>query len=291
MKKIILGTGLSGLVGTRIIEVLKDRYLFEDLSYDTGFDITHSNSIKDKIRQSGAEYILHLAAKADVDGCELDKSQGTNGVAWKINVAGTKNVTDEALKTNKRVIFISTDFVFDGKNDDYDEESQPHPINWYGMTKYEGEKLVLQHPQNCIVRIAYPYNAVCKTKKDFLHSILGKLSQKEEFEVLDDHYFTPTFIDDIARALEKLIESGSTGVYHVVGSSFLTPFEAANQVAQVFGFDKKLIKPVSISKYYHGRAERPYKLRLKNDKITSLGVKMSQFSEGIDIIKKQGIVI
>ncbi|MGH7246392.1 MAG: SDR family oxidoreductase, partial [Candidatus Levyibacteriota bacterium] len=139
----IIGTGISGLVGSRITELLSADFSFEEISRSTGIDITDNRSVLQKISSSNSPFVLHLAAKADVDGCELDKPLGVNGDAWKINVIGTKNIADACLQTGKKLLYISTDFVFDGeKADGYTEEDMPNPINWYAETKYEGEKIV-----------------------------------------------------------------------------------------------------------------------------------------------------
>lgn len=290
MKKQILGTGLSGLVGTRIVELLANEFEFADLSYDTGVDITSRDQVFSKVQTSQAEWILHLAAKADVDGCETDKPLGKNGLAWKINVGGTENIVAAAQKYSKRVLYISTDFVFAGKKDLYSETDTPQPLNWYGQTKFEGEKLVVQYGQNIVARIAYPYRAVCKIKKDFIHTILDKLKLGAGIMVLKDHIFTPTLIDDIALAIKRLIVKNASGIFHVVGSTSLTPFAAAQLIAKEFGYAEALITPTSIANYYGGRAKRPYKLRLKNDKIVSLGVPMGTFLDGLKKIKQQGVI-
>lgn len=286
-----LGTGLSGLIGSRIIELLSPQLEFTDLSLDTGVDITDRHVVFTNISQSDASWILHLAAKTDVDACEKDKALGVEGNAWRINVKGTSNIVEAAQKFKKQVLYISTDFVFSGTKDFYTEDDPPAPINWYGVTKFEGEKIVLDVPSNIVVRLAYPYLAKCEVKKDFLHGIALRLDQKQKIYALTDHYFTPTFVDDIVKALKLLIKKGSAGIFHVVGQSFTTPYEAGREFAQKFGYDPSLIQPIERKTYFAGRASRPYKLRLKNDKITSLGAKMSTFSQGLDIIKKQGFII
>src|SRR3989344_4872146 len=151
----ILGTGLSGLVGSRIVELLSDRFEFEQ----PVFDITQKIEVNSIIHNSNSEILLHLAAKTNVDECELDKPYGIHGEAWKINVLGTQHITEAANATNKKVIFISTDFVFDGTQNTYTEDDTPHPINWYALTKYEGEKIVLASSKNTVIRIGYPYKA------------------------------------------------------------------------------------------------------------------------------------
>lgn len=283
----ILGTGLTGLVGSGITELLKDEFEFENLSRTTGVNIQDKESVLKRIKNSDAQIILHLAAKADVDGCEKDKALGVNGEAWKINVEGVRNVSEACLKTNKKIIYISTDFVFDGKKEFYLEEDMPNPINWYAQTKYEGEKIIqgLKIPW-IIARIAYPYRANFP-KMDFFRAILNKLKNREKVTAVTDHIFTPTYIDDIAFALKVLIDANSQGIFHVVGGQSLSPFEAANLIAKTFGLGKVEILKSARADFFNNRANRPFQLALKNDKITKLGVGMSTFEEGLNKILKQ----
>jgi dTDP-4-dehydrorhamnose reductase len=291
MKTKIIGTGITGLVGSRIVELLKDNFEFSNVSIETGTDITKPETLVIPIEKSDAQVILHLAAKTDVDGCENDRAQGENGAAWKINVIGTQNIINAGKIKNKKIIYISTDFVFDGENPPlggYTEKDIPNPKNWYAQTKYEGEKRITNSGlPYVIVRIAYPYRAKFALKKDFARAITEKLTNNENISALTDHIFTPTFIDDIARAISIIIEIDAQGIYHVVGSTFLTPFDAANQIAETFNLPKNLIKKTTRDVYFKGRAFRPWKLGLKNDKIKSLGVKMHEFWEGLMEVKKQ----
>lgn len=286
----ILGTGLDGLVGSRIVELLNGKHEFENVSLSMGVDITDRNAVLEKIKSSDAQIVLHLAAKTDVDGCELDKSLSKDGEAWKINVEGTRNVAEVCSQANKKLMYVSTDFVFDGKNppvDGYSEEDIPNPINWYAKTKYEGEKIVkaLKTPW-IIVRIAYPYRANFM-KLDFFRAILNRLKNSEAIAAVTDHVFTPTFIDDIAFALDVLISNNYQGVFHVVGSQSLTPFDAANLIAQEFELDKSKINKTMRSEFFNNRAFRPFQLTLKNDKITKLGIRMRTFEEGLKEVKSQ----
>lgn len=289
MKTSILGTGLSGLVGSRIVELLGSKYQFEDLSYDTGVDISNRDQVFAKVKKSQAEWILHLAAKTDVDSCEKEKELGKKSAAWKINVEGTRNIVEAAKAFDKRVIYVSTDFVFDGNKEFYTEDDKPKPINWYSVTKHEGEILTLSNNKNLVVRFAYPYRAKCPNKLDFVHAIFNKLSNGEKIEALTDHVFTPTFIDDIAFAIDILVDKKASGIYHVVGESFLTPFEAAQLVARVFSLRADLVNKTTIKEFYKNRAPRPFKLAMKNDRISKLGVRMRTFLDGLKEIKQQGV--
>lgn len=283
----VLGTGLNGLVGSRVVELLANKHQFENISRSSGVDITNRNQVLEKIKNSDAQIILHLAAKTSVDACELDKSLGENGEAWKINVLGTQNVADACLQSNKKLIHVSTDFVFDGAKEVYFEEDIPNPINWYAQTKCEGEKIIqtLKSPW-IIARIAYPYRANF-TKLDFFRAILKRLQSGEEFKGIIDHIFTPTLIDDVAFAIDALIKNNCAGIFHVVGSQNLTPFDAAKIIAETFGFDQKKITKTTRAEYFKEKALRPFQLALKNDRIIELGVKMKTFEEGLREIKSQ----
>lgn len=302
----ILGTGLSGLVGSRIVELLKGQYEFDSPE----IDITDRNAIIEKIKGSNAPIVLHLAAKTDVDGCEKDRQQDIkilgykdirrlasrsgqdeewNGekTAWAINALGTKNIVDACKESNKKLIYISTDFVFDGSQKTYNESDKPNPINWYGATKYEGEKIV----QNSsipwvIVRLAYPYRSSFE-RLDFVRAILKRFQNKDKVLGVRDHIFTPTFIDDVAFGINKLIEKEALGIFHVVGSMPLSPYNAALAIAREFGLNKDLIDKTTRGEFFNNRAQRPFHLALKNDKIRSLGVKMRSFEEGLEEVKKQ----
>ncbi|MBI4991562.1 SDR family oxidoreductase [Candidatus Gottesmanbacteria bacterium] len=287
MKIPILGTGLSGMVGSRIVELLSDKYEFADLSFNTRIDITSVDQVLEVFKNSEAATVLHLAAKTDVDSCEDDKILTEEGPAWLVNVEGTRNIVEAAQKYHKRVIYISSDFVFDGTEDFYTEEDVPNPVNWYGVTKYEGEKILEESGiSHTIVRLAYPYRANFPLKSDFVRRIIEAGKENEEIKSLTDHFFTPTFIDDFAKALDILLQKELPGIFHLVGSQTLTPYEAVGEVFETFGLQGNII-PITRAEYFRNRAFRPCRLALKNDKITKLGVKMHRFDEGLLEVKKQ----
>lgn len=287
MKIPILGTGLSGMVGSRIVELLSDKYEFADLSFNTRIDITSVDQVLEAFKNSEATTVLHLAAKTDVDSCEDDKILMEEGQAWLVNVEGTRNIVEAAQKYHKRVIYISSDFVFAGTKDFYTEEDVPSPVNWYGVTKYEGEKILEESGiSHTIVRLAYPYRANFPQKQDFVRRIIEAGKENEEIKSLTDHFFTPTFIDDFAKALDILLPKELPGIFHLVGSQTLTPYEAVGEVFETFGFRGNII-PITRAEYFRNRAFRPCRLALKNDKITKLGASMCSFTEGLIELKKQ----
>lgn len=285
----VIGIGLNGLVGSRVTEVLADNIEFIPMSSSTGVNITKPESLTTIADYPNADFILHMAAKTDVDGCEKDKELGESGDAWRINVQGTANVAEIARETGKKVIYISTDFVFDGekpRGEDYSEEVQPNPVNWYAQTKFEGERKIEESGADfAILRPAYPYRAEFDKKLDFMRAIKNRLEKGQEVKGVTDHIFCPTFIDDIALAIEKLIENDASGIYHAVGSEKLSPYEASVKIAEVFGLDKSLISETTREEFFKDRAPRPFNLALSNAKIGELGVKMRGFEESLHIIK------
>jgi dTDP-4-dehydrorhamnose reductase len=304
MKTKILATGLTGLVGSRLAELLGDAYEFEALSRAGGVDILSKEAVLRAILSSEAKLVLHMAAKTNVDGCEADKlrdeeilglktpAEQENAwikeqTAWAVNVFGTQNIIEACQKTKKKIIFLSTDFIFDGKKRAYVEEDEPGPVNWYAKTKYEAEKLVQSSGLDYIIaRIAYPYRAYFE-RQDFVRVLIAKLQKGEQLNMVTDHIMTPTFIDDIVNALDVLIKLEQKGIFHVVGSQTITPYDGAIKIAKEFGLNETLISKTTRREYFAGKAQRPFCLHLKNDKIGKLGIEMSTFDKGIIEVKNQ----
>lgn len=284
----VLGTGLTGLVGSRVVELLSPQYIFENLSLETGVDITNKELVDEHVNNSDAPWVMHFAGATDVDGCEKDRLLREEGNAWRVNVTATEYIAEACLRTHKNLLYISTDFVFDGTASEYHEEDTPHPLSWYAITKYEGEKRVsVLGDKAIIMRITIPYRAKNPTKPDFVHRIIETLKNQKVVASPSDQIFVPTFIDDIAIALKTLMEKQVSGVYHVVGSQALSPYEAALKIAGTFGLNKELVKETTFADYFKNRAPRPFHLNTKNDKISKLGIKMLTFDEGLEAIKKQ----
>ncbi len=157
---------MSGLVGSRVQELLSSRYEFENISRSTGVDITNVSQVLESIKNTDAKIVLHMAAKTDVDGCEREKDLGEDSDAWKINVIGTKNIAKACFDTGKKIIYISTDFVFDGEigeNEFYNESSAPNPLNFYAKTKYhEGNKHIDEFDSDVCIKCIKTYDPLGK---------------------------------------------------------------------------------------------------------------------------------
>lgn len=289
----ILGTGLSGLVGSRVMELMSLwGYTFDNLSLETGVDITQKASVEKYFTHSDAPWVFHMAAYTDVQGAEKERLLGQASAAWKVNVAATENIVENCQKTGKRILYIDTDYAFDGKKLEYTEDDTPNPLGWYAKTKYEGAKRVLaMGEKGLVIRIANPYRAHPVGKKDFVHKMLERLMSGQKITAPADQLFAPTFIDDIAYALQVLLQKNSYGIYHVVGSDPLSPYNAALVISDIFGCDKTLIDSTKFADMFRDRAPAPQWAALKNDKISKLGVRMSTFKDGVLEVKKQESVI
>jgi len=288
----IIGTGLSGLVGSRIVELLPDHLLI-DYSLATGVSILDPAQLEDATsKHPDFDCFLHLAAFTDTNQAWMQNGD-KNGLCYRLNVEGTQNIIDLCKKHNKHLIHISTDFVFDGtKEGAYTEEDVPNPIEWYGATKYEAEKLVISSGiPSTIIRISYPYRAVFADKKDLVRKIIDALKANTLNPMFADQITTLTFVDDIAIGIKYFIENKPTGIFHLVGSSSQSPYEMCQKIAEVFGFDPKLVRQGSLTEYIKTLPEgsRPWQknLAISNEKIKSLGINMKTLEEGLLEMKKQ----
>jgi dTDP-4-dehydrorhamnose reductase len=283
----VIGTGLSGLVGSRVVELLSPAFSFENLSLETGVDITDTDAVFELVTASDAPWVFHFAAFTDVDACEPERILGRKGKPWLVNVEATAAIVAACRETGKRLLYISTDYVFDGSAGPYSEDDMPNPVGWYGITKYEGELLVAAlEGSGLIVRIANPYRAPWPGKPDFVQKIVKRLEDGLSVSAPDDQIFVPTFIDDIAVAIDRLVNSDSAGVYHAVGTGPMSPYQAARMIAGEFGLDTGLVTPTGFAEYFANRAPRPLHAFLKNDKITGSGVYMRTFSEGLQAVRQ-----
>ena len=293
MQKII-GTGLSGLVGSRIVELLKDKFEFVDFSLDTNVNILDLANITNAFEQhKDAVAVLHMAAFTDTNAAWEQRGNKT-GICYQLNVEGTRNILNLAKKYNQYLIYISTDFVFDGaKNTPFLETDTPNPIEWYGETKYLGEKVIQDsdYKNYNISRLTYPYRAKFDIKPDIIKKVLTKLQNNEPVKMFSDQICTYTFIDDIANALGYFLENKTTGIYHLVGSSSHSPYEMCQLVAEVFGLDKNLISASSLDEFIKSQpaGSRPWQKTLitSNEKAKSLGLNFCTLEEGLNKIKEQ----
>jgi len=202
--------------------------------------------------------------------------------AVAINSVGTKNLYDVAKSQNKKFIYISTDFVFSGFDEYYNESSKPHPVDWYGMSKYLGERAI-DNQTDLIVRIAFPYGYSFELKKDFVWKFHDLLAKNEEVAIVADQIITPTFIDDIVNGLNFLIQNNTNGVINLVGSQSLSPKEIAEKIKKKYNLNTKINSTI-LSVLYKGKASRPNRSIMRCEKLLEMEFATKSFDEGLALI-------
>jgi dTDP-4-dehydrorhamnose reductase len=286
----IIGTGLTGLVGSRIVELNKDLN-FIDLSLESGINILDPVQLETVFStHPNADTVLHLAAFTDTNAAWNQKGDKT-GLCYQINVVGTQNLVNLCKKYGKYLIHISTDYVFNGqKIGPYTEEDPTSALEWYGATKAMAEEVVTSSGINsAIARISFPYRSEYDVKVDIVRRTKAKIENGDTLNLFNDQITTPTFIDDIAVGLRVFFEKKPTGIYHLVGSSSQSPYEMAIAIADVFGLDKTNIKASKLSDYLKTENARPFakNTALANDKVKALGINMRNLYDGLLEMKRQ----
>ena len=286
----LLTTGLTGLVGSRIAEMLADKYEFFNMDLTTGVDITDKTKIENFVKEHPAEVMIHLAAYTDVNGAYA-QTDDKEGICYRVNVEGTKNIARVCQENKIYLINISTDFVFSGtKTESYLETDPRDPIEWYGQTKAWAEEEIEKTVEHyAIARIGYPFRAKFETKLDTVAKTKQGLADGTLYPQFSDMIITPTYIDDLAGVIELMIAKKPQGIFHLHSSSSLSPFELAKKIATTFGFDPTSVKEGSLEEYLK-TTDRPYQksLRMSNQKVQAeLGVKLMTIDEALVDIKKQ----
>lgn len=287
--------GASSMVGSRFCELAEADFdlIKADLNGENQIDITSEESVDNFFKNNLFDIAFLLSAYTDVEGAQKQKND-KNGSCWKINVDGTKNVAEACQKFQRKLIFISTDFVFDGV-DGPSEEDKPtqkdfEKISWYGASKVEAEKIIQKLlPDSIIIRIAYPYRNRYDVKDDIAKRFLKLYRDQKMYPVFTDQVITPTFIDDLSPAVKLLVEKGAKGIFHVASPKVTTQYDFAKKTIEIFGGDPNAIPKGSILELLKnpGATPRPVKGGLKTDKIQSLGFVPTGWDKGIEIIHEQ----
>src|SRR3989338_2549699 len=287
--------GSLSMVGSLFCELSSGSFslIKTDLKGDISIDITQGDSVNVFFKNHDFEWLILFSAFTDVDGAEKQRGD-KNGLCYLVNVGGTANVVDACKSSNRKLIFISTDFVFDGSAGPYHEDDPTGPdlkkVSWYGLTKIEAENYIRENLANfLILRIAYPYRGRFTAKDDIAKRILRLHQNGQLYPMFTDQIITPTFIDDIAEAVKLLISSAQEGIFHLVSPRETTQFEFAEELIRVFKGDSSKIQKGSIIDFLKapGYTPRPINGGLKVDKIKALGFIPTDWQEGIKIIHEQ----
>jgi len=273
----VLLTGANGLLGRHLVKKLAEKG-YEVIATAKGeskinsisngkvkffsLDITDGAAVNKLMDEVRPDVLLHTAAMTQVDECELNKID-----CWNTNVTATRFLIDSAKETKSRIIFISTDFVFDGLHGPYKEEDEPNPVNYYGSTKLAAEKAVIQSGLDwAIVRtVLVVGNTEDGQRQNILTWVKEKLEKGETIKVVDDQVRTPTYVEDLADGIILILEKKSKGIFHIAGKDTLTPYQIARQTAEFLKLNSKLIEKSDASNFTQA-ALRPPTTGFKIDK-------------------------
>ena len=282
MQDRIFITGANGQLGRDLIRELSSRGVeciasdiqekfagSEECSY-IPLDITDSNAVDTAMKESGASRVIHCAAWTAVDAAEDDANRPK---VFAVNVKGTENIARACANHNIIMTYISTDYVFDGTGTQPrkpDDESFS-PLNYYGLTKLEGELAVKKYLQKFfIVRIAWVFG---KNGNNFVRTMLKLAKTHDTLRVVNDQIGTPTYTPDLARLLADINMTGKFGIYHATNEGgYISWYDFACEIFRQAGVNVNVI-PVTTAEYGISKAKRPYNSRLDKSKLVSSGFK------------------
>lgn len=280
--------GASGFVGHLFYKILSKEDKTIGTSYHRPSEIFQYLNIGDRksvevlIRKIKPEVIILTSALTYVDYCEDHQKE-----AFETNVLGTTNVALMAKEVKAKLVFFSTEYIFDGEKGPYSEDDIPHPLNYYGETKLEGEKVILNNLNDYLIirtTIVYGYE---KDGKNFIMQLIQKNKNGQIINVPLDQYGSPTFRDNLVEATIELIQREKRGIYNVVGPEVINRFDFSLLAAEILGLDQKLIMPKTTLELGQ-KAKRPLKAGLKIDKIKNeIKTKLLSPREGLEVLKNQ----
>lgn len=246
----ILVTGSTGLVGSQLVKDLVENEFkvyscFHNSQPKYGIpiqmDISKQEEIIKVLEEIKPNVIVHLAAFTDVEKCEMQKDK-----ADLLNTKATKFLVKESEKNNVFFVYVSTDYVFDGKKGLRKENDIPNPINHYGKSKLEAEKIIKNSSSNfLIIRTSTPFG-IHSDKKNFPLWVKENLEMKNEIHVVIDQFTSPTYVPNLTKMMIDAIKKGITGTINLVGATRISRFEFAKIIAEKFELDSSLIKPIKI---------------------------------------------
>lgn len=264
-------TGIAGMLGYNIYNVLKDRAEISgvdlvdpgvsDMAYHR-LSLFDTETLERDIADIGPDILIHTAALVNVDECEEDPAY-----AGKLNIDVTDSLAKLCDKYGIKMIYISTDAVFDGKDCSlYTEEDAVNPINVYGKTKLEGERIVLRYPKNLVIRTNI-YGINIRDKQSFGEWICHSLTAGQTLRMFTDIDFSPILVNELAELIYEMCRKDLCGLYHACGTGCITKYEFGRKLKEIFGLETGSIVPVKCETA-HLKAARSRHMGMSNRKLS-----------------------
>ncbi|MGD1154279.1 MAG: dTDP-4-dehydrorhamnose reductase [Terriglobia bacterium] len=270
----VLVTGAKGMLGSALLPSLPPEHQAVGVDL-TDFDIGEGAAVQKAFLELRPDFVVHLAAYTDVDGCEANPQR-----AEAINAVGTWNVARACADIGAAMLYVSTDYVFDGRQERaYREDDCPHPVSVYARTKLRGEQhvqsLVTRH---FIVRTSWLYGP---QGKNFVATILKLAREREELRVVSDQRGSPTYTRHLALKLAQLLWTKAYGIYHVTGTGECSWFEFAQAIVRSGGYERVRVAPIA-SQDCGRLATRPANSVLENRRLIQIKLgTLPHWTEGL----------
>tara|TARA_Y100001970_G_scaffold149399_1_gene183309 strand:+ start:184 stop:1056 length:873 start_codon:yes stop_codon:yes gene_type:complete len=281
----VLIIGGSGMLGHEVFAKFQNIFNVVSTSFNNKnnsfkfLDITNRNQVKNICDYFNPNVVVNCAAFTDVDLCESHKK-----VARMVNVDGVENII-KSVKTNTKIIHISTDYVFNGVDGFYSENDLTYPLNYYGKTKLESENILIGSGRPYVIfrpSVLYSSNI---SQNNFFKWVYCSLKNNININVVDDQISSPTFIPELVKAIFTSVIVDYQGLLHIGSNDVISRYEFAVLIAKVFNFDEKLITKIKTSDLNQD-AIRPMNSSLNNSKIKDvLDLKLSNTNYYLNKIK------
>ena len=293
MKRILV-TGVSGFLGRYVALALKDHcavlgtYHSQVVVLDTcelaHLDLTEAETVHTTLQEFRPDVVVHTAAQADVDACERHPD-----AAHRVNVQGTEAIAQAAVAVGARLIYISTDQVYDGAKRYYDEADMPQPLMVYGWTKLEGERRAAAICRDTVIlRLALMYGWGTSTRLNFVDWLVQRLQAGQEVPLFIDQYRTPLYVVQASEVIGRLIDLPEVrGTFNLGGGERLNRYAFGLKFCEVFDLPKPCLKPVEMP--LGGQmAARPRDCSLSSAKISALlQTRPLTVEEGLGMMRRQ----
>jgi len=287
-----LVTGAAGLVGNQLVNDLsKSNEVFScynqsqpEFGTPMKMDLQNHEMISNVLLETEPDVVIHLGAMTGVDSCEKEES-----MAFDINTKATQIIAQQCSILDKFLIYVSTDYVFDGNSSMYYEDASPNPLSIYGKSKLGGEKMVQEFSTNwCIARTSTPFG-IHPTKKSFPIWIIENVKQKKQVNIVTDQITSPTYVPNLSQMLMEISKKNINGIIHTSGATSISRYKMAELIFEKFDLDKTLLKGVS-SDEMNWIAKRPKNSTLNTSmanlvldkKPQSIEHSLNQFFDEID---------
>jgi dTDP-4-dehydrorhamnose reductase len=294
----ILVTGANGLVGTKVLErLLRDPSAEPVGAYHQAraneylgefpglwLDVSNAEDVERVLDEARPDAVIHAGAFTNVDTAERDRD-----LAQAINADGTANLARACAARGIRLVYLSTEYVFDGTAGPYRENDPVSPQGWYAQTKLAGEQAVMAAGGNwAVARTTVVYGYAQHVRANFVLWLVGQLTSGQRVRIVEDQIGSPTLADNLAEMVIALASSDVTGIFNTAGADVVSRLDFSRQIAATFGLDAGLIDPTTTAALGQA-APRPLRAGLVMDKLraTFPEVPVLSISEGLAIVKRQ----